>query len=297
MWKWIVVALAFLFSSFTWANYYKRGFRTCSNFEEAERSYREDPENVHSQALYAICLVLKGEDAEGLSRLYHLRDYKNNVYAAHFIALYIGSGGTLGSNIDKRHYNEALEAYFNVLALINFDPSYPHNGHRVYEFSIQMELNSYFAVPLIYLDKFKKGHYGTYIQKYMQSPNYEDEGEKLNSYPEYSPYTRDSLRRVIEHAGRCAALPQKNHFDPNYYKASIKSCRLLKDLAQDLLPMEEKRLSLLENCPDLTEEAKCPEYYALHAQANVMLEKNTKEIKSLFAPVLEARAAALALSQ
>ena len=294
MGKCIVVVLALLFSSFTWADYYKRGIRICESFEEAERDYREDPENVHEQARYAICLVLKGEDAEGLSRLYHLRDYKNNVYAAHFIAHYIKSGGAFGMDSDKRHYNKAIEAYFNVLALINFDPSYPHNGHRTYEFYNQMELNSYVTVPLIYLYKFNKGLYGTYAQKYMQSPNYE--GEKLNSYPEYSPYTRDSLRQVIEHAGRCLALPQKNHFDPNYYRASIKACRLLKDLAQDLLPMEEKRLSLLENCPDLTEEAKCQEYSDIHDTAGVMMKKSVEDINELFAPVLEARAA-LALNQ
>lgn len=208
---------ALLFSSFASANYYKKGNQVCEDFKEAENLYKADPEAVYAEFGYARCLVIKGEDATGMNILYRLRDYKNSVAAARMIAKYIQSGGTFEATFDDQSYDEALEAHFKVLALINSDPSYPHNGHRIYEFRLKMELNSYLYIPALYLSKFKHGAYGSYAQKLLQSPTYKGDRDK-KTYPEYAPYTIDSLRRLIEHARGCASLRKKVTFGPRSIK-------------------------------------------------------------------------------
>ncbi len=287
--KWVLFVFILLFGTFisaeyyqASANYYKRGNQVCSDFSGAERDYRADPEHVATQVLYASCLVIKGKDTEGLTRLHRIADNNNHVDAAFFIAEYLMSGGTFSDYIDESNYDKALKAYFKVLAFINADPSYPSNGRWVYELSSQIELHSYYYVPLIYMEKFYSGLYGSYNQKLSQSPSYTGDW-LVEYYTEHNLYTQDNLRRVIENAGRCSFLPRKGHFKPPLHSAITKSCRLLKELAEALLPMERERLILLEACPDISEESnKCPEYYALSNRMGDIILQNMDERHELF---------------
>ncbi len=94
------------------ATSYIRGNQGCGDFEDMERLYRADPESVNYQRGYATCLVIKGEDAEGLSRLYHITDRYSDIASAFFIAKYIEYGGRFQLPIDE-------EKLMNPLRLIS----------------------------------------------------------------------------------------------------------------------------------------------------------------------------------
>ncbi len=219
---------------------------------------------INAQAGYATCLLAKGEnDFEALRRLHYLADHHEKVSAAFEIARYIETGGEFEHEIDVDNINKAIEAYYKVLFLINLDPRYPNNGHWVYEIAKQMELQSSYALPFLYNNKFINGFAGIHFDRLLQSPSYEGDRNK-NTYPEYSPYTLDSLDKMIEHGRECQHLPLKNHFEINHYKSITEGCRLYADTAEALKPLEQKRLGILnqESCQDLNEN-NCPEYYQI----------------------------------
>ena len=107
------------------ANSYKRGGYTCSDFQKAEKRYQSKPTGGTAVA-YARCLLTRGgEDVRALTIL-DSEIAKGHVSAAGDKALYIATGGTfIGNNLDERYYNEALQAYGQVLLLINLKPDYP----------------------------------------------------------------------------------------------------------------------------------------------------------------------------
>ncbi len=149
--------------------------------------------------------------------------------------------------------------------MIDLDPDYPRK-YRIYESEEQMELAAHYKVTQLYIDKFAYGVQGLYNQHLLASPSYEGERD-LKTYPEYSSYTRDSLKKVIEFSNRCIHLPEKPYFRGDYHTNYKNACRLLKDTAEKLLPLEEKRLDLLglESCAgDLPT---CAEYEELDKKA------------------------------
>ena len=234
---------------------------TCENFEEAVELYKADPESIDLEIDYAICSVLKGDRQDGLSRLYHIAKKHNDVFSAFFLAEYIQYGGDFKFPIDGEKIDEAIDAYFNVLLLIDVTPYYP-KGYELYEYYVQMELHSYYNVPWLYMQKFAAGAGGLYRELLLNSPSYKGNRD-LNTYPKYSPYTLESLENVIEFANRCIALPKKSYFRQSNYKDTQKICRILKDAAKALLPLEEKRLELLANESCRRDVLKCQEHNEL----------------------------------
>ena len=238
----VLLYFAFLSSLSLAENHTNERF-TCDNLERAERLHKTDPENIGLEINYAICLVLKGDRQDGLSRLHHITKKHNDVFSAYFLAEYIEYGGDFKMPIDGEKINESIEAYFNVLFLIDITPYYPR-GYELYEYDGQMELQSHYRVPYLYMQKFAVGAGGLYREHLLNSPSYTGNRD-LKTYPKYSPHTLDSLEKTIEHANRCIALPKKSYFRQPHYDDHHDACQLLKDTAEALLPLEEKRLNSL----------------------------------------------------
>ena len=273
--KAVLVSALLASSAQSFATKYTRGHFACGDFEEMERLYKMEPDSINYQAGYASCLLAKGEnDFEALRRLHYLADHHEKVSAAFEIARYTETGGEFEHEIDVDNINEAIEAYYKVLFLINLDPRYPNNGHRVYEVAKQMWLQSSYALPFLYNNKFLHGAIGTQHDRLLQSPSYEGD-RNIKTYPEYSPYTLDSLDKMIEHGRECQHLPRKNHFEINHYKSITESCRLYADFAEALKPLEQKRLGILnqESCQDLNEN-NCPEYYEVEKEMTDLFKQH-----------------------
>ena len=259
----LILILLLFFSFSSWAKTDRRGKHGC-NFNKAKKYYEQDSEDLGNQVLYATCLVIKGEDANGLARLYHLADYQSSVSASFFLAEYLETDGRFRNPLTKDKLNEAIQYYLHTQAIIDLIPNYPEPDYFFHERNYQMELGSVYSVPRIYLSKYGLGAQGDYLKHFLQSPSYQGDHSE-NTYPEYNTLMWDSLNKTIYHAEKCINLPQKRHFDPKLYKATIEVCHLLKDLALTLKPLEEKRQEILQqaHCKDLTED-KCPEYYETH---------------------------------
>ena len=266
--------LLLFFSLSSWAEIYTRGLESC-DFSVAENYYKQDSEDLSHQVLYAICLVIKGEDTQGVPMLYHLADHKSSVKANFFLADYLSTDGRFRNPTTKTNLDEAINYYFRTQAIIALIPNYPEPDYFFQEKNYQMELNSSYSVPRLYLAKYQLGAAGDYMKHLLQSPSYQ--GDLKDTFPKYNTFMRDSLNKVVDHAGQCANMPQKRHFNPNNYKANIESCQLLKDLALTLIPLEEKRQEILlqPHCEDLNK-ANCPEYYETHTEIHNLMEDYNK---------------------
>ena len=258
------------------ANSYQRGGYTCSDFQDTEKIYQSDPIGGVAVA-YARCLLTRGgEDVKALNIL-DSEIAKGHVSAARDKALYIATGGTfIGNNLDERNYNEALQAYGKVLLLINIKPDYPE-GFLFTELKEQHELEAYFYLVYISYFKFLAGLNGTENALFLQSASYKGD-RNLKLYPKYSPYTIDSLEKTIEHAGRCANLPQKNHFKPLRYKKTILYCSVMEEYAKQLLPLERERLTILNNKACISDIKACSDYQNLiQNEIDPFITKKEKE--------------------
>ena len=251
------------------ANLYKRGELECEDFSYAEREYKQNSENISAQVLYASCLVIKGEDTNGLARLYHLSDHQSSVTASFFLAEYLETDGRFERPISDKHLDEAIKYYFRALALIKLIPTYPEPDYWSYERSDQIELSSVYSVPYLYAVKYALGLTGAHCRQTLQYGHKED----CLTYPKYSPYTLDSLSQVVRYATECANLPNKKHFKPAHYTAFKQSCPLLKEMALAIIPLEEKRQELArqDHCKDLNE-SRCPEYYETRQKIHDLMD-------------------------
>jgi len=276
-------SLIFSFSSLSFATSYSRGSFTCSNFEEMEELYKAKPESVILKTGYAYCLIAKGDD-EGLTRLYLIDEQHGHIWAAYLIAEYVHTDGTFEHVTDDR-VDEAIEAWFRVLALIDLEPRYyPVPDYILYEYDIPMELRATYAVPALYYDKFLKGAQGIYNQYLLQSPDYKGDRD-LETYPEYNRYTVDSLNKTIKFANYCINLPSKGHFDLTRYTVYKKACQVLKDTATALVPMEIKRLTFLENQTSCRDLSNCPEYYELAEPMIAIAKQNLSDQEDILRPI------------
>ena len=217
-----------------------------------------------------------------MSLLYPLLEHYNDIRAAFFIAKYIETGGKMNLTINRHNIEKAIQAHFRVLFLIDVGPNYPYDpDHRLYEEDVQAELSSTYSVPSLYLKKFHGGAYGNQNRHRLMSPSYEGERD-LETYPDYSPYTIDSLSNIIEFANRCIALPNKPHFISQYYKGYQRACQILKDVAETLMPMELEALTLLatESCgKDLPN---CQEYEELTDRQSSLIDQAESELGEVF---------------
>ncbi|MCZ0933105.1 MAG: hypothetical protein OXJ52_08135 [Oligoflexia bacterium] len=273
-----------VFSLSSWAERYERGNKACTN--KSEEYYRQDSENIRYQYLYGACLVIKGQDAKGLVILYHLADHKSLVTANYFVADYLGTDGKFADPLTRFKIDEAIYYQERTLALINSLPTYPEPDYWAYERQNQMELQSVYDVPYFYMIKYKLGAIGDYRKHLFQSPSYQGDRNK-ELYPNYNPYTLDSLDNVARYAEECASQPQKRHFAPLRYKATVETCRLMKELALTLIPLEEKRQEILlqPKCADLNK-TNCPEYYETHQEIADFINDYNEEAERIFKPVI-----------
>ena len=103
----------------------------------------------------------------------------------------------------------------------------------------------------------------------------------MQTFSKYSPYTQDSLDKVIASANRCLALPKKGHHRTRRYEFNKKACRISKEEAMALRPLEDKRLVLLATESCRRDLPNCKEYNELHKQMeNIMIEKSSELIEA-----------------
>ena len=110
------------------ANSYTRGNWICGDFKDAERDYRSDPEEINGRIGYALCLITRGDDSQGMAILHNIVDNSTHparVKAAWMLANYISTGGTFENTTDENNIIEAIEAYKRIVFFIDLDPYYP----------------------------------------------------------------------------------------------------------------------------------------------------------------------------
>ena len=257
---------------------YEKGMWVCHDFAEWKRRYEEykgDPESLYLLAnaatAYAKCLIVRGGEGElrGLRVLDETVKYQNYFFAAYRLAYYIRTGGTLEWNtVDPEKIDEAIEAYFKTLQLINNDPFHDIDQVRGFseEASYQPTFSSYVWIPRLYVHKFAYGLQGSRELSLLASPSSFEAERDLNTYPKYNRYTVDSLEKTVKYADVCLNLAYRDFFYRFDFQAAKRFCRNLKDIAQALLPMEHERLALLadESCGgDLP---RCDEYWELEEE-------------------------------
>ncbi len=258
---------------------YERGRYACTDWSEED--FRLNPEDLDAQYFYYSCLVIQGRDSEGLPHLYILADHHSHLLASDFLADYLTTDGRLENPWTHVTIDEAIKYRMHTQAIIKLMPHYPEPYEFIERFE-QLELNSAYGLPHLYLLKYELGIVGDYRKRLLQSPSYQGDRDK-ETYPKYNSYMRDSLNNVIRYAGECASQPQKAHFNPGRYQATVKSCRLMKEMALTVFPLEEKREGILRqsHCEDLNED-NCPEYYETHREIKNLMSEYNKEYDRLF---------------
>lgn len=238
---------------------YKRGNIRCDDFQKAKEKYELDSEGGYA-VTYAGCLLAKGEDdVRALNILEVEAISRNQVPAARLMALYTASDGTMKeNNLEENNYNEAFQAYGRVIHLIHRHPDYPKD-FMITELKEQHELEAYYHLVRISYKKYLAGLKGSHNTYLLQSPTYEGR-RNLPLRPKYNPYTLDSLKQTIENAGICTKLPQKAYFQALLYDQTIKYCKMIKEVAQELLVLERERLTLLNDPLCTRDIEQCYEY-------------------------------------
>ena len=200
---------------------YRSGTYGCVDFEDTERQYKErlnDPDPYVSVTLvYALCLLLKGEVtnnqddvSKGMLILHGLADQHSNIVANYWIAEYHSTGGDFKTKIADRNLDLAVNYYSRTLAIIKTYNSYSPLIYSMWEKNHNIEMKTYYFLPLIYLAMFYNGVYGDYSVRLLNSPSYEGDRD-LETYPEYRNNIMGYIDSAIEHAGNCKNLPLKSH--------------------------------------------------------------------------------------
>ena len=248
---------------------YKRGNHSCSDL--SEEYYRQDPDDLYRRYMYASCLVIKGQDNQGLPELYTLADHHDSIQASYFLADYLGSDGQLNTYLTETNIEEALKYFFRTLALIDLSPYYPGEEYSIYELNFQAELGSTYYIPLLYVQKYMVGIMNDSCKRAI-AHGYKEE---CPTHHGYDTTTMDSLKKAIQYARECASLPKKRYFKEDYYQAIMKSCPNLEELASDLIPLEEKRqqLHLRADCQDLIN---CEDYMDNYGNISRMKKESVK---------------------
>ena len=268
------------------ATEYRRNDLICTDFENMEKLYKRQPESIHLQAGMGLCLVAKGHDFEGLKFWHDVADVHNHVQAAFLLAKYIETKGTFDlKKPDWDALDATIKAYMRVILYINLTPDYPWGGHGyvLYEDENQLELKSRFRVPFYYMNKFISGWEYSENHKLMSSLSYKGDRDLDTGYSStfdaYVPHTHNSLKLAIEYGDKCAGLPMKRHFKPDYYSRYTTACRIIADLSRELLPLEYKRRHLLQETHPCGEDLpKCAEYYELTKKMDALIDEAYKEL-------------------
>ena len=267
----LILLLFVVLPGSAWAEKYKRGHWVCSNL--SEEYYRQDPDDLYTRSLYASCLVIKGEDNQGLPKLYTLADQHDHIPSSFFLANYLVSDGKLSAYLTQTNIEEALKYFFRTLALIDLSPNYPGEDLDLYELDVQAELKSTFFIPMLYFQKYLVGIMNDSCKRAIPH-GYKKE---CPTHQGYDTTTMDSLKKVIQYARECASLPKKRFFTEDYYQANMKACPNLEELASKLIPMEEKRQQLLER-PDCQDPINCEDYMDNYGNIKRM-KKEVNEVR------------------
>ena len=265
----VVLVLSLLVSFLSHAEQrYKRGRYVCT--DESEIDFKLNPQDLDERYFHFSCEVIKGNDSIGLPELYILADKHSHLLANSFLADYLQTDGNLDNSfIEITAVDKAIKYRMQTQAIIKLTPNYPPEGLRLIEYVEQIELDSAYELAHLYLLKYNLGIIGDYRVALFNSPSYEGDKDR-ETYPDYNTLMLDSLSNAIRYAGECANLPQKPHFNSDRYQATLTACNLLKDLALETIPLEDKRKQLLNQCPDLNE-TNCPEYNETHLEINGFL--------------------------
>ena len=235
---------------YCWARIkYERGNWSCNSLDLLV-AWR-DSKDVDTRAEYYKCVVIQGKDSEGLPELYLLADQpggwgQNSIYARYFLANYLRTDGKLDGSTAPNKIDEALKYYFAVWAQAKLEQDSDNDFY---------ELQAAYYVPRLYV--FKHNHHVFSL--------------------DYS-----NLDEVIRYADECANLPNKTGVEPERYQATITSCRLMKDTALKLKPLDEKRVETLTqpHCEavreavseDYPDNPNCPEYDEIHKEIHSLQE-------------------------
>ena len=251
-------------------------------FSGHRKKYESNPTDGYATA-YAGCLLARGgEDLRAISILEAEISLRNNVGSADFLALYIATGGTMKQyQLDEDNYNEALQAYAQTLHLINHQPDYP-KGFVISEEAHQYELTAYRYMVHISYNKYIAGLNTSTYTHLLQSPSYQGDRD-LELYPQYSPYTLDSLQQTIENATICANLPKKAHFQPKLYLQTIEYCQVTKRIVEELVVLEQKRLTFLNQGSCAQDIVQCSEYKkVLFQEINSLTKEKLSEVDRIW---------------
>ena len=260
-----------------WANNYKRGNQVCSDFAFAEEYYRRDPDDLYNRYMYATCLVIKGEDNQGLPKLYTQADHHDSIQASLFLADYLSSDGKFDGYMTDVNLEEALHYYFRTLALIDLFPNYPGEDLYSYEIGFQSELRSSYRIPLMYIEKYNYGILNDSCKRAI-AHGYKKE---CPTHHGYDTTTMDSLKKVIQYTRECTSLPKKRHFRLNYYQASVKFCKILEEAASNLIPLENKRQQLLLR-PDCQDIINCEDYMDTYDEIDQIRQETREGLKTTY---------------
>ena len=279
------------------ANDYKRGLIHCDDFQDTADLYKTadpaDPIDSGYFVAYAICLLARnvGDDVRALNML-EVEAKKGDVTAAYILALYTATNGTF-DNGKWDNYREAFHAFGRVIHIINQKVNYPE-GWADPEYADQYELLSYRFLVIFAYRQFLGGVNGSHNSYRLQSPTYAGNRD-LRLRPKYSPYTLHNLQLTIENAEICSSLIMKEHFEKLLYLQTVRYCELMKGYAQRILPLETKRLALLENDSCARDVEVCSEYQEVVYQGIAPLVrergKETKKVWSMTLASLEAAGA------
>ena len=159
----------------------------------------------------------------------------------------------------------------------------------MWEENHDIEMKTYYQLPLVYLAMFYRGVSGDYRVRLLNSPSYEGDRD-LDTYPEYRDNTMGYINLAIEHAGNCKNLPLKRHFD----KASpyhIKVCAMYEEKAKLLKEAYVKRQFILnqDRCKDIGSDetvfAYCPEIDEAVKKISDTYDSIFVEVKEIFHPI------------
>ena len=208
-----------------------------------------------------------------------------------------------------RTYNEAIQAYKRVKFFVKLhEPDYPWGGPFVPdpdsdgksdyrdagviddEGNDWMYISTIYRIPLLYMVKYWYGWEGSDNVHKLTSHSY-DGDRNLNTYPDYAPYTLNSLTNVIEFADDCHAVMvgQRHillHYDVEDYERGRRqynaTCQVLKDAAVALFPLEQERLILLSTDSCTYDILKCEKYKAIYEEIDVLLGQAGDDLRAVF---------------
>ena len=169
-------------------------------------------------------------------------------------------------------------AYINTL-----ERNYPGLDYIFFEQAFEIEMVSYYTVPVVYLIMYTLGVIGDYNFNLLESPSYEGD-RNLKTYEKFRRFTQGFIDKALYHAQGCINVPQKPYFNPNTYKVYRSVCQVIKQKTLKLKELEDERVKILgqhSNCQDLNE-INCPEYYETQQKNLDIIDEFLDESKELF---------------